>query len=59
SQIDNIIGIKEATGDLERVNQLRASCGSTPFIRAMLSTSKASQPCMKAFVRYVPPWSAE
>lgn len=28
SQIDNIIGIKEATGDLERVNRLRALCGN-------------------------------
>ncbi|MGH8613677.1 MAG: 4-hydroxy-tetrahydrodipicolinate synthase [Gammaproteobacteria bacterium] len=27
SQIANIIGIKEATGDLERVNRLRALCG--------------------------------
>lgn len=27
AQIDNIIGIKEATGDLERVERLRASCG--------------------------------
>ncbi|MGH8580406.1 MAG: 4-hydroxy-tetrahydrodipicolinate synthase [Gammaproteobacteria bacterium] len=27
SQIANIIGIKEATGDLERVNHLRALCG--------------------------------